>query len=64
VIPQWAIKLTGLFVPLFRELSEMCYQYDRDYIFNSHKFEKRFNYIPEKPEEGLTRLITSLQGDS
>jgi hypothetical protein len=54
----------GLFVPLFRELSEMVYQYDRDYIFNSSKFEKRFGLTPVDPEKGMAKLISSLQINS
>lgn len=61
VIPKWMLALMGLFVTLFRELSEMVYQYDRDYIFNSTKFEKRFGYSPISPKEGMKSLISSLQ---
>jgi nucleoside-diphosphate-sugar epimerase len=60
VLPSWMVSFIGLFVPLFRELSEMIYQYEQDYIFNSDKFEKRFGYLPVKPEEGITRLIALL----
>jgi nucleoside-diphosphate-sugar epimerase len=63
VIPKWMLSLMGLFVPLFRELSEMVYQYDRDYIFNSSKFEKRFGYSPVDPEKGMSNLISSLQNN-
>ncbi len=38
----------------------MIYQYEQDYVFNSSKFEKRFGYVPQKPEEGIARLITLL----
>jgi hypothetical protein len=54
------VSFTGLFVPLFRELSEMIYQYEQDYVFNSSKFEKRFAFVPQKPEEGVARLISLL----
>jgi len=60
VIPVWMLTITGMFIPVFREFKEMIYQYDRDYIFNSSKFEKRFNYTPLKPEEGIARLIVEL----
>lgn len=61
VLPSWMVAFTGLFVPLFRELSEMIYQYEQDYIFSSSKFEKRFGYVPVKPEEGIARLISLLR---
>jgi len=60
VLPAWMITSMGLFMPLFREFSEMLYQYDRDYVFNSSKFEARFGYVPVMPEEGLKKLIFSL----
>ena len=63
VIPKWMLSLMGLFVPLFHELSEMVYQYDRNYIFNSTKFEKRFGYVPVDPKEGMTSLISTLKGN-
>lgn len=62
VIPKWMLALMGIAVPIFRELSEMVYQYDRDYIFNSDKFEKRFGFKPVTPVDGMTRLISSLGG--
>jgi hypothetical protein len=39
VISVWMLKLLGFFVPLMREFPEMAYQYDRDYVFDSSKFE-------------------------
>jgi len=36
------IKLAGIFSPFLGELSEMMYQFDRDYFFNSRKFQDRF----------------------
>jgi nucleoside-diphosphate-sugar epimerase len=60
VVSKWMISALGLFVPIFREFAEMAYQYDRDYIFNSAKFEMRFGYTPQKPEEGIARLLTAV----
>jgi nucleoside-diphosphate-sugar epimerase len=60
VIPGWMLSLMGLFVPVLGEMSEMIYQYDRNYIFDSSRFEKRFGFVPLTPEEGLTELINSL----
>ena len=42
VMPLWMLKVAGWFVPLMREMPEMMYQYDRDYIFYASKFMKRF----------------------
>jgi len=40
-----ASLLLGLFIPLMREMPEMMYQYDRDYVFNSDKFTNHFDFI-------------------
>lgn len=42
VLGMFMLKLIGIFVPFMREMPEMMYQYDRDYIFDSGKFSKRF----------------------
>ena len=51
----------GLFVPILRELKEMTYQYDRDYLFDSSKFEKQFNYTPVQPEVAVRETVKALQ---
>ena len=44
VLQKWLIKIIGIFVPIMREMPEMMYQYDRDYFFDSSKFDKRFDF--------------------
>jgi nucleoside-diphosphate-sugar epimerase len=60
VLPLWMLRMMGLFIPIFREFAEMAYQYDRDYIFNSSKFEKRFGYEPQSPEQGIIQLLKTM----
>lgn len=57
VLPAWLIAVIGWFVPFMKELHEMLYQYDRDYFFNSEKFEKRFDFKPTPYQEGVKRTI-------
>jgi len=57
VIPLWLIKVMGLFIPLMKEMPEMMYQYDRDYFFDSSKFEKRFNFKPTTYHEGVKQTV-------
>jgi nucleoside-diphosphate-sugar epimerase len=38
-------------------MPEMMYQYDRDYFFDSSKFEKRFNFRTTPYEEGVKLTI-------
>lgn len=61
VVPVWLLGALGIFMPLMKELHEMAYQYDRDYFFDSSKFEKRFGYIPISPEEGVKTIVEGSQ---
>jgi nucleoside-diphosphate-sugar epimerase len=53
LIPRWSLRLLGLFIPELKESREMMYQYDRDYFFDSSKFEKRFDFKPTAYKEGI-----------
>jgi nucleoside-diphosphate-sugar epimerase len=55
--PRFLVKLMGLFMPVMKESVEMLYQYDRDYIFNSSKFEKEFDFTPTSYEDGINEVI-------
>jgi hypothetical protein len=57
-LPIWMMGILGLFVPVMKDLKEMAYQYDRDYFFDSSKFEKRFNFIPTPPAEAIRNIIS------
>ncbi len=57
VMPLWMIKAAGIFVPIMKEMPEMMYQYDRDYFFDSSKFEKRFNFKVTPYEEGVKLTV-------
>ena len=57
VLPKWMLKLVGLFDKTLRELPEMGYQNDRDYIFDSSKFERHFDFEPTSYEQGIRETI-------
>jgi hypothetical protein len=40
----------------------MLYQYDRDYFFDSSKFNKRFNYTPIPNAEAVRQVVEALKG--
>lgn len=61
VLPIWMMGILGIFVPIMKELKEMAYQYDRDYYFNSEKFEKRFGYSPVTAREAVSKLVAQLE---
>jgi nucleoside-diphosphate-sugar epimerase len=60
LLPEWMLSILGLFVPVLKEFKEMIYQYDRDYFFNSSKFERRFGESATSPKDAvrwLTRTV-------
>jgi nucleoside-diphosphate-sugar epimerase len=57
VLPLWMIRMIGLFIPFMREMPEMIYQYDREYVFDSSKFENRFRIKPTSYEEGVRETV-------
>ena len=58
VAPPFLVKLMGVFNPLMREMKEMLYQYDRDYNFDSSKFETVFGGKPTPVEEAMKRIVS------
>ncbi|MNE54227.1 hypothetical protein D3C80_1489910 [compost metagenome] len=61
VMPAWMLGIVGVFVPVLKEFKEMIYQYDRDYVFDSSKFEKRFNYVPVTPQEAVKSVVEAMR---
>lgn len=61
VLPQLMLTVLGIFVPILKEFREMTYQYTRDYVFDSSKFEKRFAILPTKPEEAVRAVVAALK---
>lgn len=57
VMPKWAVSALGVFVPVMKEIAEMTYQSDRPYVFNSSKFDKRFNLKLTGLRAGVERTI-------
>ena len=57
ILSKFMISLIGLFSPMVKELNEMQYQNDRDYFFDSSKFEKRFSIKATSYEEGIRESI-------
>lgn len=59
-LPGWGLKAIGLFVPILKEMYEMRYQYDRDYYFDSSKFNKEFNYTPTTNAMAVKQTVEQL----
>ena len=62
VLPMWLMKILGIVVPVMREMPEMMYQYDRDYFFDSAKFDKRFTIKTTTYQEGVRRTVDEAKG--
>jgi nucleoside-diphosphate-sugar epimerase len=57
VMPILLLKIIGIIMPIMKEMPEMMYQYDRDYFFNSSKFDKRFNFTTTTYQEGVRQTV-------
>ncbi len=58
VLKPWMIKLAGLFNPFVKEVTELLYQFDHDYIFDCTKFTKRFPDFEVTPlKDGIAEVI-------
>ena len=60
VMPVWLFRVLGIFIPILKEMPEMMYQYDRDYVFDSSKFENKFNFKPTLYREGVRQTVHGL----
>lgn len=60
VLPRWMLSVGGLFDRTIRELPEMAYQYDRDYLFDSSRFETHFHFSPTSYEQGIRETLEYL----
>ena len=57
VAPKYMVRIMGLFMPIMREMVEMMYQYESDYVFNSTKFEQRFKFTPTSYQDGIREIV-------
>ena len=57
VMSEFMTSILRLFIPALAEMKELKYQLTQDYVFDSSKFEKAFNYTPTSMEEGLETVI-------
>lgn len=59
VVSKFLLSIIGLFVPIMREMKEMMYQYDRDYVFNSDKFNESFDFTPTAYIDGIKEVVNA-----
>jgi nucleoside-diphosphate-sugar epimerase len=58
VLPWPLLRLLGLVVPVFRELAEMKFQWDRPYLVDHAKFAARFGELATPLDEGLAATVS------
>ena len=61
ILSNGLIKGLGIFVPMMAELGEMNYQYDRDYFFDSSKFNRFFNHQPTSHADAVKETVESFK---
>lgn len=59
VIPSGFLKVLALFNPIVRESLEMLYQNKYQYLFDSSKFQKAFDWQPTTYAEGIKATVAS-----
>jgi nucleoside-diphosphate-sugar epimerase len=60
VLKKWMIKMVAPFNSIVKESVEMLYQNESDYLFDSTKFEKAFNFNPTTYEDGIVQTVRSM----
>ena len=61
VLTRPMLRVAGWFDTTVRELYEMLYQYEFDYIFDSTKFTTAFRFQPTSYAEGVRRTTQAYQ---
>ena len=64
ILPLWALRLIGIFVPILREMPEMMYQYDRPYYFDSSKFINKYKYTPTLNRDAVRQIFEALSNNT
>ncbi len=57
VAPRWLLRLAGLFDEQLRELREMLYEFEDDFVLDSSRFETAFGQRPTPLEDALRRTV-------
>ena len=61
VLKKWMVQMAGMFDHNIKETVEMLYQLDSDYLFDSSKFDKAFDFKTTSYEEGVEKTVRSFK---
>jgi len=56
-LPKFGVRLLGVFIPILREITEMMYQYEEDYFFDSTKYSSAFKASATSYQEGVRKMM-------
>jgi nucleoside-diphosphate-sugar epimerase len=56
-LPRAIVKTIAVFVPLFRELAEMLYQWDEPFVIDDRRFRERFRLAPTDPDRAAADTV-------
>lgn len=60
--PRLVVTLGGWFDPNIKELGEMLYQFERDFVMDSSRFEQAFGMAPTPQEESIRQTLDWFRG--
>jgi nucleoside-diphosphate-sugar epimerase len=58
VMPRWAMKITGLVVPMLREIDEMMYQWEEPFVIDDRRFRASFAVETVDREKAAADTVT------
>jgi nucleoside-diphosphate-sugar epimerase len=61
VLSRWMVQMVGLFNGIVRESVEMLYQNESDYLFDSSKFDKAFDFKTTPYNQGIRDTVKSMK---
>jgi nucleoside-diphosphate-sugar epimerase len=56
-VPQWVIKMMGIFSPPMKEIAEMTYQWRQPFIVDDAKFRAAFGVVPTAWEVAIAETV-------
>jgi len=59
ILTKWMTRLAGKFDATIREVSEMLYQNEIEYVFDSTKFSKTFEFEPTSYPQGIKLTVAA-----
>lgn len=59
VVRPWMLRLAGLFQPGAKEMIEMLYEFDRDFVVDSSAFERAFGVAPTPLTDSVAATVAA-----